>query len=136
MNTKSKPIAIVVITLALSALLFGGNPGSDVSAQKKQTVQSAAIDGLLDSGSHPCVGSRLYYLLDFGPNAGMKSRLFVPAAVHDHQVVDGHLFLAPEDVVGTQYEGKLLIFLSGIHGGGVGELGTWHWSTPQCYLGD
>ena len=126
-------VTVVVLTLALFALLFVGGTGSAVSAQKKQ--KTAAVDDVLDSGSHPCVGSRLYYMLDFGPNAGLKSRLFIPAAVHEHQVVDGHLFVTPEDVAGTQDEGKLVLFVEGIHGGDPGQLGTWHWAN-LCYTAD
>lgn len=123
-------LAIAFVVLGIIFCLDGvGGHSAPVVAQAKESVDAGGGPraNTLDNGQYPVVGSRLYYILDFGPHAGLVSREFVPAQVGDHQVCDGFLYVTPDDVAGTNFEGRSPVFIKGVRAGGPGELGTWHW---------
>ncbi|HET9531177.1 MAG TPA: hypothetical protein VFQ92_12545 [Blastocatellia bacterium] len=146
----------ILLALVVTPLLFyGATPTAQ--AQRERPIRLA---DMLDSRGHPCVSSRLLYILDFGPNGvtGEKpaalgiSRPFLPVQVNERQRMHGYLYVTREDIEGvdsfTTLDGvevrvgrtaagePLPIYLENIGMGGAGQPGTAHWMVDHCYQGD
>ena len=126
---------VAVITLAV-VLLFASLGRFDTQAQRRESTQNNFFSNTLDSGTHPCMQSRLYFILNFGPNAGKVLRPFIPVQVNERLRASGYALLTREDVIGTEHEGLAnpIIF---IPDAGKNELGGWTWPRKDhCVTGD
>jgi hypothetical protein len=125
----------MVIAIAVLALVAASAPVS-TNAQRRDNGTNNFFSNTLDSGTHPCMSSRLYFILDFGPNAGKVLRPFIPVQVNERLRVSGYALLTVEDLKGSKYEGTNppIIF---IEDAGKGERGGWLWPAKEhCITGD
>lgn len=137
-----KNLRTVALCIMIGALIgLSTNLIPQAPAQKKT---SNAFANRLDAGEGlPCMHTRLYYTLNFGPNGDdgsnpnfpsiAQSRPFFPVQVNERGVVDGVLFVTNEDTQGTQFQGQNVIFIEGVGKGN--NPGQWKFA-DLCLKGD
>lgn len=112
-----------------------------VEASKTQSVQIG--DDAIQFTGYPVVGSRVYYFLDSGPNAG-KARPAIVLRAHQQdsgpgQLVDLVVFEAPDDLQASNsgelvarknpFNGEVILFAA--RSPGVHQPGSWDWMVPS-----